>query len=376
METGHGAIETPAYAIVGTQAAVRCLDAEDLARAKTQLVMVNTYHMWRKLGDVKLAGFPGLHKEMNWNRPLMTDSGGFQVFSLGAAREHNVGKVAPIGDIANKKVLRSDGENFVRVTEDGVNFTDNGEEFYLDAEKSMLIQERLGADIIFSFDECTSPFHDYEYTKKSMERTHRWAVRSLRARTSDQLLFGIVQGGAFENLRRESAEFIGRLSFDGFAIGGAFGSSFGSSKEETFRELDWSIPFLPKEKPRHLLGIGRPEDLFLGVEAGIDFFDCVVPTREARHGSVWTAAGRLDITRGRYAEDSGALEEGCFCPVCAEQKLSRKFLYALFKEKNPSAGRLASLHNVFFFNDLMGKIRRAIFEDNLEELKKQYLRIS
>lgn len=225
LETNHGVVETPAYTIVGTHAEVRAMSVGDLMKAKTQLLIVNTYHMWRKLGDDGVRNFSGLHKAMGWEKTIMTDSGGFQVFSMGAAREHRVSKT---GINRNNNSAPSADKSLVTITEEGAFIRDCGE-VYLDAEKSIAIQERLGADIIYAFDECTSPYHDYEYTKASLVRTHRWAERSLKAKTSDQLLYGIVQGGSFEDLRKESAHVIGSLPFDGFGIGGAFSDSFGLS---------------------------------------------------------------------------------------------------------------------------------------------------
>ncbi|MEK7093803.1 MAG: tRNA guanosine(34) transglycosylase Tgt [Patescibacteria group bacterium] len=368
IETPHGIIETPAYTIVGTHAEVRCLTPLDLEATKTQLIIANTYHLWRELGDEGLASYPGLHEAMGWSHPIMTDSGGFQVFSLGVAREQGIGKVKKLNETVNWP-----GDNLVRVTDSGVYFMEDGEEQYLDAELSMRIQEQLGADIIVAFDEPTSPLHDHEYTKQSLIRTHRWAERSLEAKVSKQLIYGVIQGGAFPDLRKESAEFIGALPFDGFAIGGAFGDSFGSKKTQMLTELESSIPYLPKDRPRHLLGIGRVEDLFLGVEAGIDTFDCVIPTREARHGSVWTRQGRFDLKKSIFEDDDRPLDEACDCPVCLSGDVNRHTLRKLFKDKNPRAGELATVHNVYFFNNLMAEIREAIKNDSLGELKKQYL---
>lgn len=366
LETNHRVIETPAYAIVGTYAKVRTLNSEDLLKSKTQLIIVNTYHMWRDLKDEGLADFPGLHKFMNWNRLLMTDSGGFQVFSLRYPRNKGTSKFLKEGeDIIEKK-------DIVRITENGVYFTDKGGKNYLDAEKSIEIQQRLGADIIFALDECTSPSDDYEYTKRAMERTHRWAVRSLKSKTSDQLLFGIVQGGLFEDLRKESAKFIAKLDFDGFGIGGAFGASLADPTMETFKELEWIIPNLPELKPRHLLGVGKIDDLFKAVSLGIDILDCVIPTREGRHGAIWISRGRFDINKEKYKNDKSVIDESCNCPVCSDKKIQRNELRELFKEKNLEAGRLASLHNVYFFNDLMEKIRKSISEGRFLELKNQY----
>ncbi len=403
IETPHGAVETPAYTMVGTNAAVRTLSPEDITETKTQIVIVNTYHMWKDLGD-KLEMFGGLHEKMKWQGPLMTDSGGFQVFSFGFGREHKVGKVAKkisetmpsrggsrsadelgireansaarerrsasAAGAGERPATREDivseigGENLVRVTEEGVYFYD-GEERFLNPELSMHIQGKLGADIIFAFDECTSPLNDYEYTKESMERTHRWALRSLDAKErKDQALYGIVQGGEFKDLREESARVIGGMAFDGFGIGGSFG------KSEMLNVLDWVTPLLPEGRPRHLLGIGRIGDIFEGVERGIDTFDCVIPTREARHGSLWTNQGRFDIRKGKYAGDKSRIRDDCLCPVCSRNIL-RGELHALFKAKDQEAGRLATIHNVWFFNELLAKIREAIKEGTFKELKEE-----
>jgi queuine tRNA-ribosyltransferase/7-cyano-7-deazaguanine tRNA-ribosyltransferase len=380
LKTEHGTLETPSYVVVGTNGYIRALEPEDIPKTKTQLIISNTYHLWRALDDEGLESYPGLHEAMQWNGgAIMTDSGGFQVFSLGASREHGVGKVG-----SERNTSAVGGESLVRVTEAGVYFRDPSygsgpygaeEEQYLDAELSMKIQEQLGADIIFAFDEPSSPHHNEMYTRATVERTHRWAKRCLDAKESKQALYGIAQGGGFESLRKESAEFMANLPFDGFGIGGAFSNSFGDTREQTAKELDWTIPLLPEHKPRHLLGIGRIEDLFIGVEAGVDTFDCVIPTREARHGSLWTNAGRLDIGgKGKYADDGGPIASDCTCPVCTDDELPRRELHKMFREKNLEAGRMATIHNIYFFNDLMEKIRGAIREGQFQNFKRQYLK--
>ena len=393
LETAHGIVETPTYVLVGTHAKVRTLNPADLIAAKTQLIIANTYHLWTMLGEDGLAKFPGLHEVMGWYGPLMTDSGGFQVFSFGAGREHATGKVAGAEETDSRhshilqNVRMTAAHNaetgLVKITEDGVmfapplsaraGFTADGKRHWLDAEKSIRIQQQLGADIIVAFDEPTSPRHDYAYTKVSLARTHRWAERSLAARTSSQLLYGVVQGGLYEDLRKASAAFIGALPFDGIAIGGSYSNSFGDSRAQTFRELEWAVPLLPENRPRHLLGIGLIEDLFAGVAAGMDTFDCVVPTREGRHGSIWTRRGRTDITRGRWRDSKEILSEGCACPVCAAMKIKKSDLYGLFHDKNPEAGRLASLHNIWFFNTLMSQIRRSIAKGRFNEFRSSFL---
>ena len=238
----------------------------------------------------------------------------------------------------------------------------------------MRIQEQLGADIVLAFDEPSSPHHDYDYTKKAMQRTHEWAKRSLEAKTSKQFIYGIVQGGLFEDLRKESAKFIGSLPFNGFAIGGAFGNSFGSEKNDTFIELDWVNPLVPRNKPRHLLGIGRIDDIFEAVERGVDTMDCVIPTREARHGSIWSSQGRFDIVKGRYARDESPLVLDCSCSICGEKNITKGILYQFFKDHDPRAARYATIHNIYFFNNLMRQIRDSIKEDRFSEFKKSYLK--
>ena len=406
IETPHGNVETPAYVIVGTNAAVRTLGPEDLPGTKTQLIIANTYHLWRELGD-KLDSFEGLHKRMGFSGAIMTDSGGFQVFSLGLAREHGASKVqggiaderisfgtavrsllrrAPaalssrrppsvgaklpaLRELPQDKTLIGDtSANLVRITDDGVFFDDNGRELFLNPEISIGIQEKLGADIIFAFDECTSPLNDYDYNKEAMERTHAWAKRCLTAKKrANQALYGIVQGGRYRDLREESAKFIGGLPFAGFGIGGSFG------KDEMRDVLEWTLPFLPDGKPRHLLGIGRIEDVLDAVEAGIDTLDCVIPTREARHGSIWTHEGRYDVKKGKYAGDKKPLEKGCECPVCASG-VTRGDIKALFNAGDREAGRLATIHNVWFFNNFMSEVREAIKAGKFAKFKKKALK--
>ena len=370
LHTPHGDVETPAYVVVGTHAKVRTLEPADIVASKIQLIIANTYHLWQTLGEDGLAKYEGLHKAMGWNGAIMTDSGGFQVFSMGAAREHGAGKVSS-GVLPARDERGS--ENLVRITEDGVMFTTGGKRHWLDAEKSIRIQQQLGADIIFAFDEPSSPHHDHAYTKAAVERTHRWAERSLAARTSGQMLYGIVQGGPYEDLRRESAAFIGAMPFDGIAIGGSYSNSFGDTREQTTSEVSWAVPHLPEDKPRHLLGIGLVDDLFSNVAAGMDTFDCVVPTREARHGSIWTSGGRIDIKKSAYTDDKSVLDEQCVCVVCADMKIEKAVLRALFKSKNPEAGRLATIHNISFFNLLMARIRASILNGRFSEEKRRVL---
>lgn len=367
LKTAHSEVFTPAYVMVGTHGAIKTLKSEDILTTKTQVVISNTYHLWRGLGE-NLDNFPGLHKYMDWDGTIMTDSGGFQVFSLGFAREHGVSKISDIFPSELRDAPKTQ-ENLVRITDDGVYFKDEHGEHFLDAKLSIKLQERLGADIILAFDECTSPLNDYEYTKRALERTHQWAKICLNVKTKkDQLLYGIVQGGEYEDLRLESAKFIGNLPFDGFAIGG----SLGKSRNDMFRVIDWVTPHLREDRPRHLLGIGKIEDIFEAVERGMDTFDCVVPTREARHAAIWTRAGRFQVTKGKYKKDTGALEKNCNCPICGGG-ITKAKICEMFKSKDPDAARFATIHNVYFFNSLMADIRFAISAGKFNKLKKSFV---
>src|SRR3989344_5538008 len=368
IETPHGIIETPAYAIVGTHGQIKCLPTKKIPQTKTQLVMANTYHLWQdfKESDGKIEKLPSVQSFFGQNMSTITDSGGFQVFSMGFGREHKTGKIT---DLYRKDLGAPEPErNIVKITEEGAFFKPEGqEEQFLGPELSIKIQEKLGADLILAFDECTSPHHGHEYNKKAMDRTHRWAKVCLETQTrKDQMLYGIVQGGIFKDLREESAQFINSLPFGGIAVGGAFEKSANGS----FDVLRWTIPYLDENRPRHFLGIGQIGDIFESVELGIDTFDCVIPTREARHGGIYTKQGRIDITRPQYATDDSKLDLNCLCQVCLI--LTKAQLREQFKSKNPLAGENATIHNIFFFNNLMAEIREAIKNDRLPELKKEY----
>jgi queuine tRNA-ribosyltransferase len=347
LTTSHGQVETPTYVIVATHASIKSLKSSDIKKTKTQMVISNTYHLWDKaLANINSGKI--VHSILKTKIPAMTDSGGFQVFSFGAAREHNVGKVL-------KREKRKPGEkSAIKITEKGVYFLLDGEKRFLSPELSMEIQGRLGADIIFAFDECTSPLHSFEHNKKALERTNRWLKRCLKAKArEDQLLYGIVQGGRFNSLRKSSAKFVASLPVDGFGIGGSFG------KDEMKGKLQSVIPYLPDEKPRHLLGIGKIEDIFIAIENGVDSFDCVIPTREARHARLWTNKGATDIRKAMYEKDDKIIEKGCSCPTCVKG-ITRSQLRKYFKNKDMEAGRWASIHNIWFFNNLVEKIRESI----------------
>lgn len=382
-ETPHGVIETPAFIAVGTQATVKSLTPQDLKEIGTQVVLGNTYHLYLRPGAELVEEMGGLHKFMGWDGPMVTDSGGFQVFSLGAAIEDGVGKIANIfpeeSRIKNYELRSKNQGRLVKIDEDGVTFTSHldGSTHRFTPEKSIGIQQMLGADIILAFDECTSPLASYEYTKRAMKRTHRWAVRcveaariknnELRITKKEQALFGIIQGGEYEDLRKESAAFIASLPFDGYAIGG----SLGKSKADMWGVLEWTIPFLPDEKPRHLLGIGEVGDIFEAVESGIDLFDCVQPTRLGRTGELITSEGNLNIRNAMFARDQNPPDSSCSCNTCAQ--FSRAYLNHLFRAEELLAYRLASYHNLYFVHETMRRIREAIKTGKFSELKERYL---
>lgn len=388
LRTPHGPIETPAFVAVGTQAAVKTLTPQETAEAGTQVIFANTYHLYLRPGAELVAKMGGVHRFMGWRGPVMTDSGGFQVFSLGAGLEHGVGKVANIfpgeagGVLTGRRAQAS--KPLMTVTENEVRFRSHidGSAHVFTPEKSILVQRALGADMILAFDECTSPLHDEAYTARSAERTHRWAERSLRAfRESEpqhglpQALYGIVQGGAFERVRKGSAEVIAGMDFDGIAIGG----NLGKTKDEMRQVLGWTNPLLPPHKPRHLLGIGEVADIFDGVARGCDTFDCVAPTRNARNGGVLVRFDegrpapkfRLNIRNARFADDPRPLEEGCDCYACTH--FSRGYLRHLFKADEPLGQRLATLHNLRFMARLMAEIRGSLETGTFAELRRNWL---
>jgi tRNA-guanine transglycosylase len=374
--TPHGAIDTPAFIVVGTQAAVKSLQPHEVAALGAQAVLCNTYHLYLRPGADVVAELGGLHRFMGWQGPIFTDSGGYQVFSLGFGLEHGIGKVMsmfPDDDPRERRKARpitTPQARLTRVDDDGVTFRSHidGSTHRLTAEASIDIQQKLGADIILAFDEPTSPLHDAAYSARALDRTHHWAERSLAAHTrSDQALYGIVQGGAFQRLREASAAFMGGLPFQGFAIGG----SLGKSKRDMERVLEWSVPALPEDRPRHMLGIGEPGDVFRCVERGIDTFDCVAPTRHARRGVLLTADGLLTITRAAYREDDGPVDAECPCPTCAT--FSRAYLRHLFVAEELLAHTLATTHNLAFILGLMARIRAALAAGTLASLKADVL---
>jgi tRNA-guanine transglycosylase len=385
LVTAHGTVSTPAFVAVATRASVKAVEPQAIKDVGLQIVISNTYHLHLRPGEDVIAKLGGLHNFSGWRGPTMTDSGGFQVFSLGAGKEHGVGKVAsifPDEDMPRTPNHYRQGNSLVKLTEEGAHFRSiiDGSNQFFSPEGVIQIQRKLGADIILVLDECTSPLHDYNYTKNAMERTHRWAQRSLSAfnkqgQTGDfpnpqQILYGIVQGGAYEDLRTESASVIGSMPFGGIAVGG----SLGKSKHEMHNVLDWTIPLLPKDKPRHLLGIGEIEDIFDGVKRGIDTFDCAAATRIARNGTVFLKGQprhRINLRNARFRDDPRPIDENCDCFTC--QHHSRAYLHHLCRAGEFSFYRLATIHNLRFLVKLMQQIRHAIEDDNLDELHQQWL---
>ena len=343
FHTPHGEILTPVFAPVGTQASVKALTPAQLQDLGASLILANTYHLYLRPGDDLVAKMGGLHKFMAWEKPLLTDSGGFQVFSLAANR---------------------------KIDEDGVTFRSHidGSLHRFTPEKSIEIQENLGADIIMTFDECSPPY-DFDYNQQALQRTHIWAERCLNGKTrNDQALFGIVQGGVDLDLRRESGEFIASLNFLGHAIGGL---SVGETKQEMLSVLELLDQVLPSNKPRYLMGVGMPSDLILGVMRGIDIFDCVLPTRLARHNAALTRFSRLNLVNAVYADDDKPIEESCTCYAC--QHFTRSYIRHLIIAKEILSSTLLSIHNLHILLDLMSEIRQAILENSFTSFANIYL---
>lgn len=385
LQTTHGIVRTPAFVGVATRATIKAVEPQALIDIGLQIVISNTYHLHLQPGEDVIASLGGLHGFSGWDRPTMTDSGGFQVFSLGASKEHGVGKVASIfpgNSSAPKRTTKvRPSKPLVRLTEQGADFRSilDGSPHSFTPESVITIERKLGADIILPLDECTSPLHDHAYTQRSMERTHRWAHRGLAAfqllrddptfPNPHQVLYGIVQGGAYQDLRLESARIIGAMDFDGFAIGG----SLGRSKSDMWSVLDWTIPLLPYEAARHLLGIGEIEDLFTCVARGIDTFDCAAPTRLARNGSVFLKNAprhRINLRNARFAVDDGPIDPQCDCFTC--QTHSRAYLRHLCRAGEFSFYRLATIHNLRFLVRLMAEIRNAVDNGQLTHLASDW----
>ncbi len=344
VHTPHGSFETPVFMPVGTLATVKTMSPEELKEIGAKIILSNTYHLWLRPGEdiVKEAG--GLHSFMNWDGAILTDSGGFQVFSL---------------------------SEFRRIEEEGVYFRNhlNGDKLFLSPEKATEIQNALGSDIIMAFDECPPYPASFDYMKQSVERTSRWAERCLAAhkRENEQGMFGIVQGGEYENLRKQSARDLVSLDFSGYAVGGL---SVGEPKEVMNRVLEFTMPLLPSDKPRYLMGVGSPDSLIDGAIRGIDMFDCVLPTRIARNGTLMTSTGRLVVKNAKYARDFGPLDESCDCYVC--RNYSRAYIRHLIKSNETFGIRLTSYHNLYFLIKLMEQIRESIREDRLGDFREEF----
>lgn len=380
ITTPHGEILTPAFVVVGTKATVKSLNTDQVKDAGAQVVLANTYHLHLQPGDETVKNLGGLHKMMNWTGPTMTDSGGFQVFSLGAAFGKGLSKVIKAVDpmmLLPERFDDSDAPRLANIGPDGVSFKSHldGSIHYITPEKSIQIQHNIGADMIFAFDECTSPSEDLRYQEEALERTHRWAKRSLEEHIklnaeNKVALFGIVQGGREERLRKFSAQTIAEISvngksFDGFGIGGSF------AKEDMSTAVKWVNEILPEGKPRHLLGIGEPEDLFMGIENGVDLFDCVLPTRLGRNGTIYTNHGKIHITNTEFRSDNTPIEIGCECYTC--KNYSKGYLAHLFHGKEMLGGTLASIHNIHFIVNLVKQIRQTILDDEFAEFKESFL---
>lgn len=343
IHTPHGDVYTPMFMPVGTLATVKYISPEELYEIGSQVILSNTYHCWLRPGEDVVANAGGLHTFMNYKRPMLTDSGGFQVFSLSDNR---------------------------KISEEGVKFKSHldGQTLFLSPEKSIEIQNKLGADIIMSFDECPPYPATYEYMKNSIERTLRWAKRGQLAHKNEkQALFGICQGGEFEDLRKHSTLSTVAMDFDGYSIGG---TALGESKEVMHKMIEYTVKYLPSDKPRYLMGVGTPEDLLEGVLRGVDMFDCVLPTRIARHGAVMTSTGKLNMRNKKYEYDLSPLDENCDCPTC--KNYTKSYLRHLLKCEEGLGKRLLSVHNLRFLLKLSEDMRKAIQEDRFLEFKKEF----
>ncbi len=344
ITTTHGKIETPVFMPVGTQATVKTMTPDELIDIGATIILSNTYHLYLRPGDELIKKAGGLHKFMNWNRPILTDSGGYQVFSLGPLR---------------------------KITEEGVTFKSHidGSTHFISPERAVEIQMNLGSDIAMCFDECPPYPCSWEYAKNSLERTTRWARRCQAIHTrEDQVLFGIVQGGVYEDLRKESAAQLVELDFPGYSIGGL---SVGEPKPIMYEVLNYTVPCLPKDKPRYLMGVGSPDCLLEGIDRGIDMFDCVLPTRIARNGTVMTSTGKVVVRNAAYSDDFEPLDVNCSCYTCTNY--SKAYIRHLLKANEVLGIRLTTIHNIAYLVDLMNRARTAISEDRFGDFKKEIL---
>ena len=378
IQTPHGIIETPAFIVGGTQATVKTLTPEQVIDLGGQSVLANTYHLMLRPGAAVIAAAGGINKFMNWDKPTFTDSGGFQVFSLGMAYKKGIDATSH-SQKGDAKQAKHSSTQLAKVTDDGVHFRShiNGESLYMNPESSMELQHAIGADIHMAFDELTSPLAGREYIKSAMDRTHLWADRSLKRHNelndehisrgeNLQALFGIVQGAREQDYRKESAKYLGDRDFDGYGIGGVF------EPEEVSSTVRWINEILPENKPRHLLGLGsQPADLFLGVQYGIDTFDCVAPTRQARNGALFTYDGRINIKNGGFKQDFTPIDKDCDCYAC--RNYTRAYIHHLFRADEILGLTLASIHNERFVVRTVDDIRASINDGSFFQYKKDFL---
>jgi len=366
VTTAHGSFDTPVFMPVGTRASVKTLSPEDLANIEADIILGNTYHLYLRPGTDVIKKHGGLHKFMGWNGPILTDSGGFQVFSLG------------FGSKVDSRFRGNDNGGLVKIKEDGVEFRSHidGSKHFFSPESVVKMQKEIGADIMMAFDECAPADADKQYAREAMNRTHRWADKCLEAHKKnkplygyEQALFGIAQGVVYEDLREESAKFISSLDFDGVAVGGL---AVGEPEKVRNRMLDITEPHLPKDKPRYLMGVGFPQDILNAVERGIDMFDCVLPTRLGRNSTVWTYSGSLNLTNAAFKKDMGPIEKECDCYAC--QNFTRSYVAHLLRENEILGIRLTSLHNLRFMMRFMSDIRSSIENKNFQKFKKKFIK--
>ena len=347
LHTNHGTVETPMFMPVGTLANVKTLTPEQVKATNAGVILSNTYHLWLRPGEDIVNKAGGLHKFMNYDGPILTDSGGFQVFSLAKNKKKDI-------------------------TEEGVHFKSHidGKALFLTPEKSIEIQNKLDSDIAMSFDECPPASADYNYLKNSVERTLRWAKRGKDVfNNENQSLFGIIQGGPIEELRNYSAIETVKMDFDGYSIGGV--ANDGESKEDMYKAIDYSVPFIPEDKPRYLMGVGEPLDILEGVERGIDMFDCVLPTRLARHGNAFTRNGKINLKNAKYKEDFTPIEDNCDCYTC--KNYTKAYVKHLINCEESLGGTLLSIHNIRFLIKMTEEIREAIKENRFKEYKEDFI---
>lgn len=347
IKTNYGTYETPMFMPVGTRATVKSLTPEQVKETNAGICLANTYHLWLRPGEDIVSKAGGLHKFMNYDRPILTDSGGFQVFSLAKNKKKDI-------------------------TEDGVYFKSHidGKKLFLTPEKSIQIQNKLDSDIAMSFDECPPASADYNYLKNSVERTIRWAKRGKLVHSNpNQALFGIVQGGPYEDLRKYSAIETVKLGFDGYSVGGV--ANDGESKEDMYKAIDYSIPYLPENKVRYLMGVGEPIDIIEGVVRGIDIFDCVLPTRIARHGQAFTHTGKINLHNAKFTEDFTTIDPECDCYTC--KNYTKSYLRHLITTNEMLGGTLLSIHNIRFLIKLTEDLRKAIKDDKLLEYRENFI---